>query len=100
MPVLWQVVAERSPHHVVDRFRINRKCSGRVVVARPRALREVRVLNAPLNPAFRSVIEPMPEADGALDDVAGVSCAGSAGARCVLVSGIHFRAAAGVVGEW
>src|ERR1700726_4279557 len=98
--MLWQVIAERSPDHVVNGLRINRKCSRHVVVARPGALGEVRVLHAPLNAAFRSVIEPVPKADSALDNVASVSCAGSTGAGSVLVGRIHFRAATGVVGEW
>src|ERR1700726_3169114 len=98
--MLWQVIAERSPDHVVNGLRINRKCSRHVVVARPGALGEVRVLHAPLNAAFRSVIEPVPKADSALDNVASVSCAGSTGAGGVLVGRIHFRAATGVVGEW
>src|SRR6202140_740570 len=97
---LWQVIAERSPHHIVDGLRINRECSRHVVVAGPRTLREVRILHAPLNAAFRSIIELMPETNGALNNVAGVSCACSTCAGCVLVGRIHFGAAAGVVGKW
>src|ERR1700688_3822633 len=96
---LWQVIAERSPHHIVDGLRINRECSRHVVVAGPRTLREVRILHAPLNAAFRSVIELMPETNGALNNVAGISCAGSTCAGCVLVGWVHFGAAAAVVSK-
>jgi hypothetical protein len=89
---LREVVAERSPDHVVDG--LWRNASG----TRPSRLGYVGVLQAPLYAALGAVVELMPEAQGGFHYVADVSRAGPATTWEVLARGCNFRTAAGIVG--
>src|SRR6266849_225963 len=83
-PGLRQVIAERSEQHVVDGVRAKaRPGSGvtGVVVPRPGILRQIRVLHTPLHAALRTVVELVPEAEGAFDNVVDVASATARGSR-------------------
>src|SRR5205814_5206019 len=78
---LGQVIAERGPDHVVDGVRTNtgpcHASGGIEVVAGPAVLGDVGVSQTPLQATFGSIVDLMPEAKGAFDDM--VDVAGAAG---------------------
>ena len=96
---LGQVVAQRSPHHVVDRMRSHADGTGKAVAAGPAGSIEVGVLSADLKSPLFSLIELVPEANRAFTDVARVTCAGSAPTRSTRAGGESLCGAAGVVGK-
>src|SRR5260370_15673810 len=83
---LRQIVAEGGEHHVVAGVRSN---AGRcpVVGARPSVLEHVRILQAPLQSSFRSLIILVPETDGTFNNVFYVAIASAAGAGHSLARG-------------
>src|SRR5271168_2514259 len=74
MRVLRQVVTERGKYHVVDRVscRGTGACS---VHSGPGIPDYVGILRTPLEAALRSIVEAIPEAEGALNDVPSVAVA-------------------------
>src|SRR5208283_1010990 len=81
---LWQVVAERRPHHVIHRVRRD-TCHPAwqgAAATRPAVPVEVRVLHAELHSPLFPLIELIPEAKAAFPDVPGVSVAVAASGRC------------------
>lgn len=107
---LRDVVADRSPDHVVDSLRRDASCSKRAVVTRPAISGEVRVLNAKPEAALRTLKELVPEPESAFHDHACVTRATrSCGWRewrrgrrelSQAVRRSQFFFAATVVGEW
>src|SRR6266849_2926940 len=79
-PGLRQVIAERGEDHVVHGLGANtwpgHTGRGVKIIPGPAHLDEVGVLHAPLHAALRALVELMPEADGAFDDLVDVAGAG------------------------
>ena len=101
---LRQIVAERGKDHVVD---CRRREEGRrfciTIGARPSVPHSVGVLQSVLHPPLRSLVEPIPESERSLDDIADVTLTVRRcdhAARCiracrrVLVHGRQFDTAA------
>src|ERR1700745_1260143 len=95
--MLRQVVEERRPEHVVDRLGSDRNFG--VVVSIPTITREIRVLHAPADTTFGTLVETMPESKGACLEVAGIASAGAAARRRQLIGGRKLSAATTIVGE-
>src|SRR5579863_4439583 len=97
---LRNVVTDRREEQVVDAFGCDSRCTGsHIATSGPCELLQIGILQAPLEAAFRSLVQPVPETNCAFDNVAniagaGASCPGStrAGWRC-------FCRASGIVSE-
>src|SRR5271165_2140029 len=77
----WQVIAERSEDHVVDRFRGTAEARERIADSLPGVTHKVGVLQALLQCSAGSLIEPIPIAPSGLLNVAVVGQAVSRSTR-------------------
>ena len=95
---LRQVVAERRPHHVIHRVRLDTRRPRQSVAPRPAIPVEVGVLDPPLHSSLFALVELVPEAKGTFSDVPGITCARASASRCARGTRECLGRAARVVG--
>src|SRR5207302_5135229 len=98
-------IAERGEHHVIHGVRADAWAGcdvARVVVPGPTILRQIGVLDSPLNAAPGTVVELVPETEGSFDDVVDVAPATAGSGRKIWSNGSrwHLVGAAAVVEQW